>query len=178
MAAGSEASAGFGFAEVRVVGRTFDAAFRFDENTRPFADAEAAVAGADVIVTATTAADPILMADWVDPGTHINAVGSSTPTAAELDPALLARAVLIADRRESLIHESGDYLRAAQAGTINPDHIHGELGEVLTGRVPGRTSPEQITVFKSLGLAIEDVVVARYLYDRASATGRGQRVTF
>lgn len=164
------------FDEVRVVGRTFDAAFRFDENTRPFADPAAAVDGADVIVTATTATDPILMSPWVSPGTHVNAVGSSIPTAAELDPELLARAVLVADSRESLRNESGDYLRAAPL--IGPGHIHAELGEILTGRIPGRTDPTQITVFKSLGLAIEDVVAARHVYEQALTTGLGQRVTF
>ncbi|SDT44481.1 ornithine cyclodeaminase family protein [Actinoplanes derwentensis] len=173
---GSDSGSRSGFDEVRVVGRTFDAAFRFDERARPFNDPAVAVAGADVIVTATTAPDPILMARWVEPGTHVNAVGSSIPTAAELDPELLARAVLVADRRESLLTESGDYLRAAPL--IGPDHVHGELGDILTGRLPGRTSPEQITVFKSLGLAIEDVIVARYLYEQALSTGRGQRVTF
>ncbi|HWS36027.1 MAG TPA: ornithine cyclodeaminase family protein [Actinoplanes sp.] len=166
----------FGFDEVRVVGRTFDAAFRFDERARPFNDPAEAAAGADVIVTATTSTDPILMSGWVAPGTHINAVGASIPTAAELDPYLLARALLVADRRESLLTESGDYLRASSL--IGPNHLHGELGDILTGRLPGRTDPTQITVFKSLGLAIEDVVVARHLYDRALTTDHGQRVAF
>jgi ornithine cyclodeaminase/alanine dehydrogenase-like protein (mu-crystallin family) len=144
--------------------------------TRSTADPAAACAGADVIVTATTATDPILFADWVEEGTHVNAVGSSIPAAAELDPHLLAKAVLVADRRESLLTESGDYRRAAHL--IGPGHVRGELGEILTGRVAGRTSPRGITVFKSLGLAVEDVVVARHLYERARATGRGSDVAF
>ncbi|GIE36342.1 ornithine cyclodeaminase [Actinoplanes italicus] len=144
--------------------------------TRSTADPAAACAGADVIVTATTATDPILFAEWVEPGTHVNAVGSSIPTAAELDPYLLAKSVLFADRRESLLNESGDYLRAAHL--IGPGHVRGELGEVLTGRAPGRTAPGEITVFKSLGLAIEDVVVARHLYERARSSGRGSDVPF
>ncbi|GAA1621748.1 ornithine cyclodeaminase family protein [Actinoplanes couchii] len=167
---------GFGFDEVRVVGRTFDAAFRFDERARPFNDPAEAVSGADVIVTATTAPDPILMADWVAPGTHVNAVGSSIPTTAELEPALLARSVLVADRRESLFHESGDFLRAAPL--IDRSHVHGELGDILTARLPGRSTPDEITVFKSLGLAIEDLLVARHLFTTAVAAGRGQHVEF
>ncbi|GIE78368.1 hypothetical protein Aph02nite_43180 [Actinoplanes philippinensis] len=132
-------------------------------------------AGADIVVTATTATDPILFAKWADPGTHINAVGSSIPTAAELEPELLARAALFTDRRESLLNESGDYRRATHL--IDPGHIRGELGEVLTGRLPGRTTPDEITVFKSPGLAVEDVVVARHLHEHALATGRGGRST-
>ncbi|MBO3737974.1 ornithine cyclodeaminase family protein [Actinoplanes flavus] len=145
---------------------------------RAFTDPAAAARGADVIVTATTSADPVLFAEWVSPGTHVNAVGSSIPTAAEIDPHLLAAATLVADRRESLLNESGDYRRAAETGLIGPGHVHGELGEILTGRVPGRTRPDEITVFKSLGLAVEDVVVARHLYEQALTTGRGSHVTF
>ncbi|GID45462.1 ornithine cyclodeaminase [Actinoplanes capillaceus] len=169
------------FTEIRIVGRTPAAAERLAEaepGTVPFTDPAAAAAGADVIVTATTSADPVLFAEWVSPGAHVNAVGSSIPTAAELDPHLLAAATLVADRRESLLNESGDYLRAAAAGLIDPGHVHGELGEILTGRVPGRTRPGEITVFKSLGLAIEDVIVARHLYEQARTTGRGHHAPF
>ncbi|GIE45466.1 ornithine cyclodeaminase family protein [Actinoplanes lobatus] len=169
------------FTEIRIVGRAPGSAERFaaaEPGTVPFTDPAAAAAGADVIVTATTSADPVLFAEWVAPGAHVNAVGSSIPTAAELDPHLLAAATLVADRRESLLNESGDYLRAAEAGLIGPGHVHGELGEILTGRVPGRTRPGEITVFKSLGLAIEDVIVARHLYEQARTTGRGRHAPF
>lgn len=160
-------------AHLRAMAADFDEVRIVDRGTT---DPAAAVAGADVIVTATTAADPILFADWVDPGTHINAVGSSIPTAAELDPELLARATLFADRRESLLTESGDYQRATHL--IGPGHLRGELGDVLTGRTPGRTTKDEITVFKSLGLAIEDVIVARHLHEKALTTGQGQQVPF
>lgn len=174
------------FTEIRVVSRDPANAARFAAEQgeavhvpiRAYDDAAVAAAGADVLVTVTTSADPVLLAGWVKPGAHVNAVGSSIPTAAELEPKLMAAATLVADRRESLINESGDYLRAAQAGLIGPEHVHGELGEILAGAVRGRERDDEITVFKSLGLAIEDVVVARHLYERAAAAGRGQWVDF
>jgi ornithine cyclodeaminase len=105
---------------------------------------------------------------------HINAVGSSIAAARELDGATVAAASLFVDRRESTVNESGDYLVALREGAISgPEHIRGELGELLTGRVEGRRTAGEITLFKSLGLAIEDLASASFLYEKATRQGRG-----
>ena len=112
------------------------------------------------------------------PGAHINAVGSSFPKAREIDTATMKAASLFVDRRESTLNEAGDYLLAAREGAIGPEHIRAELGEILTGTHPGRTSPEEITLFKSLGLAIEDLAAADYLYRKAMELNAGNWVEF
>jgi ornithine cyclodeaminase/alanine dehydrogenase-like protein (mu-crystallin family) len=177
---------------VRPIKRARVAGFRL-ENTKKFADelgpgyafpiepvesVESAVHGADLIVTATTAAEPILKREWISPGAHLNVVGSSIPTTREVDSATLAAASLFVDRRESTINEGGDYLFALRDGAIGPDHIKAEIGELLIGAKPGRTSPEEITLFKSLGLAVEDLASADYLYRKATRTGAGTWVAF
>ncbi|HET7435007.1 MAG TPA: ornithine cyclodeaminase family protein [Thermoanaerobaculia bacterium] len=141
--------------------------------------AEECVRGADIIVTATNAREPVLQREWLKPGAHINAVGSSVATARELDGATVAAAALFVDRRESTVNESGDYLFALREGAISgPEHIRGELGEILLGSVSGRKSDDEITLFKSLGLAIEDLAAAAFLYAKAKARGAGQWVDF
>ena len=141
--------------------------------------AEEAVRGADIIVTATSSKEPVLKREWLSPGTHINAVGSSVPSARELDGATVAAASLFVDRRESTVNESGDYLFALKEGSISgPDHIQGEIGEILTGRIKGRKSASEITLFKSLGLAVEDLAAASFLYEKASRLGRGIALDF
>jgi ornithine cyclodeaminase len=144
----------------------------------PAETVEQALRGADMIVTATTAAEPILRREWIAPGTHINAVGSSIPTTREIDTATIAAASLFVDRRESTINESGDYLFAAREGAIGPEHIRAEIGEVAIGARPGRTAPDEITLFKSLGLAIEDLAAAYYVYERAKHNRIGAWVEF
>ncbi len=139
---------------------------------------EAAVRGADLIVTATSARAPIVARAWIAPGAHLNVVGASTPDAREVDSATLAAARLYADRRESLLSEAGDYLLAAAEGAVGPEHIQGEIGEVLIGARPGRGSDEEITLFKSLGLAVEDLFSARHVYRQAVELGLGTRVEF
>jgi ornithine cyclodeaminase/alanine dehydrogenase-like protein (mu-crystallin family) len=141
------------------------------------ASAEEAVRDADVIVTATTAAEPILERAWLKPGVHINAVGSSIPTTRELDTATMRDAALFVDRRESTINEAGDFLFPQREGAIGPEHIRAELGELLTGEGDGRRSPEEITVFKSLGLAVEDLAAAEHVVRRAEAENVGQVVS-
>jgi ornithine cyclodeaminase len=135
--------------------------------------ARGAVAKADVICTVTASNSPVLEADWIAPGTHINAVGACTPNARELDSRTVASARLFVDRRESTLKESGDFLIPKQEGLINDDHILGELGDLLLGRTTGRTSSKDLTVFKSLGIAIEDLAAANLLYNKATATGDG-----
>jgi ornithine cyclodeaminase/alanine dehydrogenase-like protein (mu-crystallin family) len=139
---------------------------------------EGAVRGADLIVTATNSAEAVVRREWVADGAHINAVGACTPNARELDAATVAASSLFVDRIESLVNESGDYLLAAREGAVGPEHIRAELGEVLAGAKPGRTSPSEITLFKSLGLAVEDLAAAAYLYDKCGETGAGTWVSF
>ena len=135
-----------------------------------------AVADADVVCTVTAARDPVLRGEWLQPGTHINAVGASLRTTRELDSAAVKRARIYVDRRESALNEAGDLLIPIQEGVITSDAIVGELGEVLTGTVGGRRSSEEITLFKSLGLAVEDLACARYLHAAAERAGAGTRV--
>jgi ornithine cyclodeaminase len=137
---------------------------------------EEAVRDADIIVTTTNSKEPILRREWIKPGAHINAVGSSIATARELDSATMAAASLFVDRRESTVNESGDYLMAVRDGA-KPE-IRAEIGEILIGTAKGRTSREEITLFKSLGIAIEDLASAQFLYDKAKAAGAGTWVDF
>ena len=113
---------------------------------------------------------------WLSPGAHVNAVGFAGPKGRELDAEAVARGRLFADRRESIQNEAGDFLLAKKEGAVGDDHVAGEIGEVLLGRVPGRTSPEEITIFESLGLAIEDLAAVNHIYRRAEETGKGTRV--
>src|SRR5687767_7225533 len=168
--------------QVRVWSRSTERATRFAERSAASGvsiavctSAREAVDGADIVCTVTSSREPVLFGDWLAPGTHVNAVGASLPTSRELDSAAVARARLYVDRRESTLNEGGDFLVPKREGLIGDDHIVGEVGELLLEppRVPGRRSASEITVFKSLGLAIEDVASARRIYDRAIATGAG-----
>jgi ornithine cyclodeaminase len=140
--------------------------------------AEAALAGADVVCTTTSAREPVVRREWLASGAHVNAVGSSVPTARELDAATVAAAALFADRRESLFNEGGDYLFAVREAGIGPEHVRAELGELLAGSGEGRRSDEELTVFKSLGLAVEDLAAAELCLERAAARGLGIEVPF
>ena len=135
-----------------------------------------AVAGADIVVTATNSSQPVLRREWLAAGTHVNAVGSCVPQAREIDTATMAGAALFADSRESVRNEAGDYLLAAQEGADNP--VRAELGELLTGTAPGRADDDEITVFESLGLAAEDLAAASYLYQEATRLGAGTSADF
>lgn len=119
-----------------------------------------AAAGAGIVVTATSSAVPVIERAWLEPGVHINAVGAALPAMRELDTATVAEGVLFADRRDSLLAESGDYLLAAADGAASPDHVRAELGEILAGTASGRIAQGEITIFESLGLAIEDLAAA------------------
>ncbi|MGA7218127.1 MAG: ornithine cyclodeaminase family protein [Candidatus Sulfotelmatobacter sp.] len=126
--------------------------------------AEEAVAEADVICTVTSAVEPILKGAWVRPGTHLNLVGSSHAGPAEIANDLVARSRFIADSREGVLAQGGEFLRARAAGLIGDDHIAGEIGQVLAGEIEGRRSPEEITVYKSLGHVVQDLATAWALY--------------
>ena len=133
-----------------------------------------AVAGADIVCTLTGAKDPILFSEMIAPGAHLNVVGSSVPSAAEIDTAALVRSRLFVDRRESTVNEGGDYLRALKAGAITESHILGEIGEVVSGAVAGRLTPEDITLYKSLGVAAQDLASAHHVLGKATQQGIGQ----
>jgi ornithine cyclodeaminase len=174
------------FERARVAGRSAERArafvagltakYSFTVEASP--DVQHAVRGADVIVTATNSAEPVLKREWVKLGAHVNAVGSCSPVKRELDTATVVASTFFVDRRESALHESGDYLLAAKEGAIGPDHIRAELGELLIGEQLGRGFPEEITVFKSLGIAVEDLAAAQFLYRRALAKDVGTRVRY
>ena len=137
---------------------------------------EEAVLGADLICTCTASREPILKGEWVAAGAHVNAVGASQAAAAEVDEALLLRSRYVVDFRPSAEAEAGEYLMAKAAGALDASHIAAELGNIAGGRAAGRMQPGEITLFKSLGIAAEDIAVARLLLDRAEAAGRGQVV--
>jgi ornithine cyclodeaminase/alanine dehydrogenase-like protein (mu-crystallin family) len=138
--------------------------------------AEAAVRAADVVVTATSSAEPVLRREWLAPGVHINAVGGRPPQMCELDTATIADSAFFVDRRESAEAEAGDYRLALDEGAVGPDHIRAELGEVVVGAKPGRQNDDEITVFRSLGLAVEDLAAAEYVVRRAQKDGIGTKV--
>jgi ornithine cyclodeaminase len=161
---------------------------RRPERARAFAEAEAsrtglaiaaapsareAVVGADLVCTVTASVEPVLHGEWLAAGAHVNAVGACTPSARELDTAAVARARLFVDRRESALAEAGDLLIPIREGALDEGHIVAELGDVLLGRAAGRRSPDEVTLFESLGLAVEDLAAARFLLDRADAAGVG-----
>ena len=166
---------------VRVYSQPPESARRFAEresarhgiDVQAVATAQTAVTGADVICTVTSAHEPVVCGDWIAQGAHINAVGAFTPTTRELDSAAVVKARLYVDLRDSALHEAGEFLIPRDAGMIGDDHIIGELGELLLGKVPGRTSAGQITLFKSLGIAVEDLAAAHYIWQKAQREGKG-----
>jgi ornithine cyclodeaminase len=139
---------------------------------------EEALDEADVVCTCTAAREPLVRRLWLAPGVHVNAVGSSVPSARELDGDVVAEASLFVDRRESTLAESGDYLRAVEERGIGPGHILAELGELLVGAHEGRRHAGELTLFKSLGLAVEDLAAATLCVERARARGIGTEVPF
>lgn len=163
------------FSRVLIAGRTRDHAQRFVDEVAAgaacpvvaAASVEDAVRAADVLVTVTDSPAPIMSREWLRPGTHVNAVGASRPWALEIDPKIYADAVAFCDRRESLCAEAGDYLRAVKERVIAGPEQVGELGELITGARKGRTSADQITLFRSLGLAIEDLAAAEFIVGKS-----------
>jgi ornithine cyclodeaminase len=135
---------------------------------------EETMRGADVVCTCTSAREPILERAWLAPGAHVNAVGSSVPSARELDSATVAEATLFVDRRESALNEAGDLLLAG----VGEERIAAELGEVLVGAHPGRARDDELTLFKSLGLGVEDLAAAEVAVRNARAQGLGTEVSF
>ncbi len=136
----------------------------------------AAVSGADIICTTSAATEPILFGDSIMDGAHINAVGACFKTTRELDTQAVTKSKLFVDCRESAINESGDFILAKKEGEIDDDHILGEIGDILTGNLEGRKTDEEITLFKSLGLAVEDIASAKHIYQKAIEKGVGVSV--
>lgn len=134
------------------------------------------LAEADIICTATSSATPIFSGTKVRPGTHINGIGSHTPNARELDTAIVRRSKFIADSYEACLKEAGDVMIPIQEGAIDKSFMYAELGEVVTGKKESRQNKEEITLFKSNGLAIQDVATAKLVYDKAIETGVGTNI--
>lgn len=166
--------------EVIVWGRSRDAAERFasrmtDETGLPVrheGDPANAAGGADIICTVTGSPVPILLREWVRPGTHVNAVGSSYAGPVEVDSALVVESRYIVDSRRSALAAASEFLVARDAGLIGDDHIAGEIGEVLLGRIEGRTDRDQITFYKSLGHIVQDLAAAAYVHLTAQISSR------
>lgn len=155
-----------------------DARERLGIDVESASSAEAAVRGADLVCTLTSSHEPVLRGEWLAEGAHVNAVGASVKGARELDADAVACARLYADRRESVLNESGAYLMALAEGAIAEDHIVAEIGELLTGSAEGRRDGREITLFKSLGLAVEDLAAAHAIYSRAVASDAGRWIDF
>jgi ornithine cyclodeaminase/alanine dehydrogenase-like protein (mu-crystallin family) len=166
---------------------------RDDEKAKLFAESEgsrhkirieaspsvrAAVGGADIICTTTKAREPILLGDWLTPGVHLNVVGSSIAAAAEIDTPAVVKTRFFVDCRNSTVNEGGEYLRALKSGAITAEHILGEIGEVANGSKAGRCSPLDMTLYKSLGIAPQDLAAAHYVLAKARAAGIGQVIDF
>jgi ornithine cyclodeaminase len=139
-------------------------------------DAESAVRGADLICTTTGAREPVLLGEWISAGAHVNAVGACTRTSRELDTGAVRMARVFTDCRESCESEAGDYLIPCEEGAIAAGHLLGEVGEVLIGRLEGRKSPADVTLFESLGIALEDLAAAQFIHRRAIEDGVGLAV--
>ncbi|HEX2497025.1 MAG TPA: ornithine cyclodeaminase family protein [Gaiellaceae bacterium] len=167
------------FERVRIYSPTAEhaRALAEQESAEAVSSPEEAVRGADVVVTATNATEPVLRLEWLKEDAHVNAIGGRPPQMTELDPETIAAAAFYVDRRESAENEAGDYRRALEEGAIGPDHIRGEIGDVVIGSVAGRAGAE-LTIFRSLGLAVEDLAAAEYVVRRARETGVGKEVAF
>jgi ornithine cyclodeaminase/alanine dehydrogenase-like protein (mu-crystallin family) len=162
--------------DVRVWGRSPDRALHFAAEmsrhtgiaVRATSDAREAVKDADIICTVTSASEPVLFGDWVKPGAHVNVVGSSGPGPAEIDQDLVVRSRFIADHREHVLVHGAEFLRAKQSGAVSDSHVAAEIGEVLSGAKPGRTATNEITLYKSLGHAVQDIAATAWLYQHIS----------
>jgi ornithine cyclodeaminase/alanine dehydrogenase-like protein (mu-crystallin family) len=141
------------------------------------ASAELAVRGADVVVVATSSTEPVIEREWLAQGAHVNAIGASSLNAREIDVATVAAAALFPDSRESLRNEAGEFMLAVKQGAIEGEnHVRAELGEVLAGLKPGRRDGGELTLFRSLGLAVEDLAAAEHAVANARAQGVGTEV--
>ena len=137
-----------------------------------------AVAGQDIVILATSSAQPVFDGHWLEPGQHVNAIGSHHPKTRELDTTAVVRAKVVADFIDACLVEAGDVIIPITEGAITPEHLHASLGEIVVGRRPGRENEQEITLFKSVGLAFEDAAVASLAFRRAREVGEGAEVAF
>jgi ornithine cyclodeaminase/alanine dehydrogenase-like protein (mu-crystallin family) len=166
--------------ELRIWARTLEAAEQLAAEVGAIVapSVDAALFGAEVVCTTTSAHEPVVQRRWLARGAHVNAVGACFPTVRELDTETVATSSFFVDRRESALNEAGDFLIPVAEGAIGPEHIAAELGEVLAGVHPGRQHEDELTVFESLGIAVEDLAVAELVVRRAREQGFGTEVEF
>ncbi|MBI2183391.1 MAG: ornithine cyclodeaminase family protein [Thaumarchaeota archaeon] len=170
--------------EIKVYSRSFERSAKlagkvkkeYGVEARAVAEPSLAVSGCDMVVTATTSKTPVFDGKLLADGTHVNLIGAHTPTAREVDSSVILRGKIIVDSREAALKESGDLLIPISEGVFSPDKIYGELGEILVGAKQGRVSKDEITVFKSCGLAVQDAAAAHTVYRRAVEAGLGREV--
>jgi ornithine cyclodeaminase/alanine dehydrogenase len=155
-----------------------DMSARLDTPVSPVAQPRQAVEGQDVVIVATSATEPVFNGAWLAPGQHVNAIGSHAPGARELDTAAVVRSRVFPDHIEACLAEAGDILIPLNEGVIGRDHLRASLGEVIAGIKAGRERDDEITLFKSVGLAIQDVATARLVYERARARTIGVEFAF
>jgi alanine dehydrogenase len=149
-----------------------------DAAVDPVDAVEDAIADADVVITATNASKPVFDGSLLEPGTHVTAMGQYDPDQFELDPTTIERSVYVPDLEKRVLQDAGSFLNAMDAGVVDEDHVHAELGAVVSGDAPGRTNEDQITVFDSGGTGIETVAAAALLYERAREAGIGTTIDF
>ncbi|WP_276271467.1 ornithine cyclodeaminase family protein [Haloarcula litorea] len=149
-----------------------------DATVAAVASSAAAVEGADVVVTATNASEPVFDGDLLEPGTHVTAMGQYHPAKRELDPTTIARSKYVPDLRDRATTDAGSFIHALEEGVVDEDHVHAELGEVVAATAPGRENDDDITVFDSGGTAIETVAAGHMLYERATEEGVGEEIPF
>ena len=168
--------------ELRVVGRRREKAEAFASHAAQrhpglavgvFDDVRSAVEGADLICTVTSSPEPVLMGEWVAPGTHLNVVGASIPSKREIDEVMVARSRLYIDYRPSTFAQAGEVIRAIESGRIERGHVLAEIGEVLAGKAAGRGTPDEITLYRSLGIAAQDLACASHCLREAKARNLG-----
>ena len=155
---------------------TFDD--KLDCDVRAVETAAAAVEKSDIVITATTATEPVFDGELLAPGTHVTAMGQYDPAKRELDTTTIERATYVPDLRKRAFQDAGSFLAAVEAGVVGEDHVHAELGEVVAGKAPGRTSDEEVTVFDSGGTGVETVAAAQLLYEKAVAADLGSTIEF
>lgn len=173
-------------ASVHIVGRRAEKAAAFAVHARAEhpgltithgTDVQAGVTGADIICTVTNSATPVLMGEFLEPGQHLNIVGASIASKREVDDAVVQRSELFCDYRPSLLAQAGEIVEGLKSGTVTEAHLKAEIGAVLAG-APGRSGPEAITLYRSLGIVAQDLAAANHVLARAEAEDKGQKVSF
>jgi len=149
---------------------------KFGIDVKPVDTSREASEKADIVVTATPSPQPLLKGGWLEAGSHVNAVGSGTPTFREIDEEVLKRSKIVADDIEAAMSETGDFITPMKMGLFSKEMIYAGLGEVVSGKKVGRTSEGEITLFKSVGLALEDVAAAQFIYERVTKEGLGTKI--